>query len=67
MKKLYKDQKKSTSEIAKKLEIPSDRLYRYIRKEQKIDNMTANLLYRISKIENMPMETLYTKMKNYLK
>ena len=67
MKKLYKDQKKSTSEIAKKLEIPSDRLYRYIRGEQKVDNMTCKLLYRISKIENTPMETLYLEMKNYLK
>lgn len=67
MKKLYKDQKNTTSEITKKLGLAQDRLYKYIRGEQKIDNMTCKLLYKISKVENTPMETLYLEMKKYLK
>jgi DNA-binding XRE family transcriptional regulator len=63
MKQLYDEQKHTTYEISKQIGKRPDYLYKYIRKEANIDNMSLKLALDIAKYENITVEEFYKKVK----
>lgn len=63
MKQLYDGQKHTTYEISKQIGKRPDYLYRYIRKEVNIDNMSLKLALDIAKYEQITVEEFYKRVK----
>jgi DNA-binding XRE family transcriptional regulator len=63
MKQLYDEQKHTTYEISKQIGKRPDYLYKYIRKEANIDNMSLKLALDIAKYEKITVEEFYKKVK----
>ena len=63
MKQLYDGQKHTTYELSKKIGKRPDYLYRYIRKEANIDNMSLKLALDIANYEQITVEEFYKKCK----
>lgn len=66
-KKLYKEQKHSTKNIEKALNLGAGTLYNYANKKRDITKMQIEMVCKIADYEKVGVRELYRKMKEYLK
>lgn len=66
MLKLYAEQKNSIYSLQKKIGCGKDTLYKYARKEVNIDNMKVDIILKIAHLEQIEVNELSRKMKEYL-